>query len=101
MNDGPSEWEPSDEGRKQFNDNQSNGKVPDDPDPYYKVLRGGKRSFDLQCRELQLLYLSGEWWGLNTLWHDWEGRRWVLPYLLGWWKKETGRNLPDWIDKDI
>lgn len=43
------------------------------------------------------MYNTDEWWGLILLWQDWKGKRWVLRYILGWWKKETGEDLPDWI----
>jgi hypothetical protein len=103
MTDGPEEWEPSDKGRQQFIDHQSLGNEPEDPDPYYKVLRDGKKSFDFLCSEYKKMYTENNgtgWWGLYTLWLDWEGERWLLPHLLKWWKKETGRDLPHWIGQE-
>ena len=46
------------------------------------------------------MYNSESWWNLYQLWLDWEGERWVLPYLLKWWKKETGMELPDWVSEE-
>jgi len=100
LNDGPLAWEPSSTGRKQFFEYQSSGTKPTSPDPYFWVLIYGKQSFDFLCSEYQQLYRSKEWWGLYSLWLDWKGKRWVLPYLLKWWKKETRTDLPDWIDKE-
>lgn len=83
-------------GRQQFFDSQSFGIFPTDPDPYYICLTEGKKQFDMQCSELRKMYLGQtEWWGLYQLWLDWEGERWVLPYLCKWHS-----NLPDWIDKE-
>ncbi len=91
---------PTETGKQQFFDDQSRGIKPTDPDSYYQVLSYGKIQFDLLCREYYLLYKSGEWWGFHQLWKDWEGERWLLPYLLKWYKKETGRSLPIWITKE-
>jgi hypothetical protein len=53
----PPKWESSEVGREQFVAHQSRGVVPGTPDPYYKVLTGGKWTFDLLCRELEQQYV--------------------------------------------
>jgi len=55
------------------------------------TLKNGKKMYE---------EIEDQWWGLYSLWLDWEGKRWILPYLLNWWKKETGYNLPLWIKKE-
>ncbi len=88
---------PTDRGREQFAAHQSRGVTPDAPDPYFTVLSGGKRAFDLLCRELEQAFVgSGSWWGTYALWEDWKGERWVLPHLLGWYKRVTGFTQPRW-----
>jgi hypothetical protein len=94
--------EPTELGKQQFFNEQSEGRRPvGTPDPYYKVLTQGKEGFDFMVTEYHHMYKSGEWWGFLQLWKDWKGERWLLPHLLKWYKKETGRDLPDWIDKEI
>ena len=93
--------EPNDIGRLQFYKNQTEGKFKLDQygkselDDYFFVLKYGKHQFDLLCREYQQMHKKGEWWGLYDIWIDWEGDRWLLPYLLKW-----HNDLPDWIDKE-
>jgi len=87
-------------GRKQFFENQTSGKVPDNPDKYYTTLIEGKLKLDLLCREYHQLYIKGEWWGFYQLWLDYKGYRWLLEYLCKWYKTETGRELPEWLKKD-
>jgi hypothetical protein len=87
-------------GRQQFFDNQTTGKVPEISDKYYELLIEGKSKFDLLCREYHQLYVKKEWWGFYQLWKDWEGHRWLLPFLCKWYKTETDRELPIWLTKD-
>ncbi|MEM1208534.1 MAG: hypothetical protein AAGI54_04635 [Planctomycetota bacterium] len=47
---------PSDDGRRQFADYDSQGAVPHRPDPYYGVLRLGKDNFDWLRRQLPAAY---------------------------------------------
>lgn len=84
--------EQTEEGRKQFFDNQSHGITPDEPDPYYLCLTDGKFRFDIQCSEYHHMYNNGEWWGWYTLWADWEGERWIIPHLCKWHK-----DIPGWV----
>ena len=91
---------PTELGRQQFYEFQSLGKRPEQPDLYFKKLVEGKEKFDYIVSEYHKMYRKGEWWGLYQLWMDWKEERWLLPYLLSWWKKETGNDLPDWITKD-
>jgi hypothetical protein len=91
---------PNDIGRQQFFEFQSFGKRPEQPDKYYEKLVKGKEKFDYIVSEYQKMYRNGEWWGLYQVWLDWKEERWLLPYLLSWWKKETGYDLPNWITKD-
>lgn len=91
-----SDCEPTNIGREQFFKEQSLGKSPDSPDPYYLILSHGKRQFDWLTSEYQRMYFLREWWGFLTLWKDWEGNRWILPYLCKWHP-----NPPEWIDKEI
>ena len=85
----------TEEGREQFFKNQSYGDVPPVPDPYYLCLIDGKEVFDMQCSEMQQMYQKGEWWGWYQLWIDWEGSRWVIPYLCKWHKK-----IPKWVTNE-
>ena len=87
--------ESTDTGRRQFFENQSYGTVPKTPDSYYLCLVDGKEVFDLQCSELHQMYKQGEWWGWYQLWSDWEGERWVIPYLCRW-----HRNIPKWVSQE-
>ena len=99
---------PTDLGRTQFYENQSFGKYNgllnirnDILDDYFYVLYDGKRTLDLMITEYRNMYLGRkEWWGLYQLWIDWKGDRWILSYLLGWYKKETGNELPNWLLKE-
>lgn len=85
----PDKWEVSEKGRAQFMAHQSQGIYPENPDPYFFVLEGGKKEFDWLTRELQQSYQSqSHWWGLFALWEDWKGERWILKHLLRWWPKE-------------
>ena len=88
-------------GQKQFFDQQSRGIKPVRPDSYYLALTEGKRRFDWLCSEYRQMYLMGEWWGFYRLWEDWEGERWVLPHLCAWYPRQTGRELPEWLDKEM
>ena len=91
---------PSEEGRKQFYENQSFGKYKThskDLDPYFFVLFYGKRDFDLLVRGYQQAYEKRtEWYGLYQLWLDWKGDRWILPQLLKWYPFE----LPKWVTRE-
>ncbi len=112
--------EPNEVGRKQFFDQQSRGKEPLNPDAYYICLVRGKWAADNLTEEYRKAFYaeSGyEWRGLVQLWLDWEGGRFVLPYLLSWHKKPKIRptiittwedwlnqyldDLPEWIGKEI
>lgn len=84
--------ESTEEGRKQFYENQSHGVCPTEPDSYYLCLIDGKEVFDMQCSELQQMYQKGEWWGWYQLWIDFEDSRWVIPHLCKWHK-----NIPKWV----
>jgi len=64
------------------------------------VLTEGKWLFDLITREHQLMYTTGQFWGFHQLWLDWKGHRWILPFILKWYKKESGEDLPDWLGKE-
>ncbi len=88
---------PSEIGRKQFWDKQSLGIQPENPDTYYDTLTKGKQVFDYLTREYYKMYISNEWWGFLPLWEDWEGQRWVLPFLCAWYPSLTGRKLPKWM----
>lgn len=88
-------------GRQQFFDNQSLGKIPESPDPYYLALVRGKREFDFLTSEYRNMYISGEWWGFYLLWLDWKGNRWILPELCSWYSKLTGLDLPVWLNKEV
>jgi len=92
--------EVADLGRQQFFDDQSLGIKPEFPDPYYEKLTYGKRQFDYLSTEYRDLYKNKEWHGFYQLWKDWKGERWLLPHLLKWFKKETGRDLPTWINNE-
>ena len=89
------------EGAKQFHEHQSRGIKPSSPDPYYLKLVDGKRTFDFLFSEYRKMYMSGHWWGFHLLWLDWEGKRWVLPHLCGWYPKLVGRELPVWLGKEV
>ena len=109
---------PNEVGRKQFYDYQTFGaykhSVHGQPykviingqhseiilDDYFFVLQKGKEMFDFLTSEYKKMYDNGEWWGFYRLWIDWKGNRWLLPYLLSWFSKHTGRELPVWIDKE-
>jgi hypothetical protein len=93
--------QPSEIGRMQFFDLQSKGIKPSDPDPYFNKLMVGKTGFDFICSEYRKMYLSGEWWGFDLLWEDWEGERWVLPRLCSWYEGLTGRPLPKWLGLEM
>jgi|SRR3990167_1108252 len=83
-------------GREQFILYQSQGIKPDNPDPYYEMLNRGKLNFDFLCNEYRKMYWSGEWCGWLQLWKDWQGERWIIPYLCKW-----HRNIPKWITLEI
>ncbi len=102
LNDGPTKWEPSDEGRRQFIDVESFGKNhwPNDPNPYFYVLMYGKTSFHFLSTQYRDMFEKGDWWGFYMLWLDWEGDRWVLPYLCEWFKPVTNRELPNWLSDE-
>lgn len=46
--------------------------------------------------EYQQMYVNGEFWGFYTLWIDWKGNRWILPYLCKWYYGE----LPEWLTNE-
>ena len=87
--------EETQEGLEQFFKAQSFGTMPRESDPYYICLNDGKEQFDLLCSELQQMYKKGEWWGWYQLWVDWEGERWVIPYICKWHK-----NIPEWVSEE-
>ena len=89
------------EGSQQFKQYQSHGKAPNSPCEYYLQLTRGKAIFDFLCSEYLRMYRAGEWWGFYQLWLDWEGSRWLLPLLCKWYVKETGMQLPTWLDLEI
>lgn len=97
----PGQTAPSDIGREQFYAEQSRGIRPEVPDPYYTALVSGKKAFDFLTSEYRTMYLMGEWWGFLLLWKDWEGERWVLPFLCSWYPSLTGRPLPMWLGKEV
>ena len=41
------------------------------------------------------MYQTEEWWGLYQLHIDWTGERYLLKYLLKWYK-----DLPEWVYTD-
>ena len=82
-------------GRKQFFEYETNGKTPEYPSDYYNLLRQGKKLFNLLSTEYKQMYETGEWWGLYQLHIDWTGERYLLKYLLKWYK-----NLPEWVYTD-
>lgn len=88
----PVKAEPTEEGRRQFFIHQSSGRKPTNPNAYYECLTRGKEQADWLTEEYRRLFFSGEWWGLLQLWKDWEGSRFVLSYLLSWYKE-----LPEWV----
>lgn len=101
--------QPNDIGRQQFFEYQSHGTHkdcftyprPEYLDDYFYVLTEGKWLFDLCTREYQQLYKRGQFPGFYGLWMDWEGHRWMLPYICKWYKKESGEDLPDWLGEEI
>ena len=100
----PKNVTPTELGKQQFFDYQSKGKYKgcttyprnEELDDYFYVLTEGKWLFDFTTRQYQQSYGTDEWYGLNQIWEDWKGHRWMLPYILKWHKE-----LPDWIDKEI
>ena len=86
---------PNNVGRKQFYEFQSNGLVPECPNLYFVSLKEGKEKFDYLCSEYRQMYKKGDWWGFLTLWRDWKGSRWVLPFLCKWHKC-----LPIWLTNE-
>jgi hypothetical protein len=88
--------EPNDNGRQQFIEDQSRGIKPENPDSYYLALCNGKWNLDFLNTEHREMFYSGRWWGLLQLWKDFEGVRFVLPYILKGWHE-----IPEWIDKEI
>ena len=51
--------------------------------------------FDLLTSEYKKMYCNGEWFGFYQLCEDWEGNRWLLPFLCSWYPGLTGRELPE------
>ncbi len=93
--------QPSEEGRRQFEFEQSEGIKPDIPDGYFLCLVDGKKQIDFLNTEYKKLWENREWWGWLTFWKDWEGKRWILPYLFEWYPKITGRQIPEWLTLEI
>jgi hypothetical protein len=93
--------DPTELGRRQFFLYQSSGLIPGNPDPYYETLTNGKWQFDFLSSEYLKMWRKREWWGWYLLWNDWEGRRWILPYLVKWYPGETGREIPAWITLEV
>lgn len=91
---------PTEEGRSQFFNEQSEGIKPLEPDAYYRSLSRGKTSFDFLVSEYRKMWEMGEWWGFLLLWRDWSGNRWILPYLCSWYPSLRGRPLPEWLGKE-
>ncbi len=91
--------EPTELGRRQFKEHQSQGIVPSEPDPYYTRLTTGKHWFDLQCREMQQGWITGDgrWFGWYDLYYSFKDRLDVLDALTSWHKKR-----PNWetFEKD-
>lgn len=103
----PENIKPNNRGRIQFNEHQSLGKYklnfrdkPDYLDDYFFVLRDGKRTLDLISREYHQMFVKGEWWGLYQIWLDWRDHRYLLLYVLKWYKKETNNELPKWMSEE-
>ena len=81
-------------GRRQFYEQETLGKKPENPHEYYNVLSDGKKMFNLISTEYRQMYYSGwEWWGLYQLHVDWTGERYLLKYLLKWFPND----IPEWI----
>ena len=77
---------PTETGREQFYEKQSNGITPENPDQYYTFLMFGKQSFDFLSREYQQMYFNGEWWGWLTMWFDWKDNWDILKKVCSWHK---------------
>jgi len=116
--------DPTKLGCEQFVLHQSNGVIPNEPDPYYEFLTRGKWGFDFICKEyldsynrslapyidefetekdLQKAKLTAKtygWPGFELIWEDWRGNRWILPHVLKWYPKLTSRKLPSWITSE-
>lgn len=92
---------PSQEGKEQFFRKQSYGEEPKEPNPYYIFLMKGKWSLDFLSTEYHKMWRKREWWGWYLLWEDWEGKRWLLPYLTKWYPEETGKKIPKWVTLEI
>lgn len=75
---------PTENGRLQFFQHQSHGKIPKKPDPYYTALVKGKENFDFLCSEYHNMYFSDYWWGFLRIYEDWKGNEWVVPHLCKW-----------------
>ena len=91
--------EPSEEGRRQFLEYETNGISPEHPDPFYLRLSDGKKWFDWQNTELRSLYHSEEWWGWYTLYEDYRkvDELWILEKLTKWGRKV----MPDWLIEQL
>lgn len=94
---------PNDIGRKQFYEYQTTGKYKDividltglrnsELDDYFWVLFKGKEALDLLVSEYYDMYNNGEWWGWETLLHDWKSNPWLIKHLCSWHE-----NLPDFV----
>lgn len=82
-------------GRKQFYENETKGIIPEFPSLYYNALRSGKQIFNYISTDLKKSYGTYMWPGLYPLHLDYTGERYLLKYLLKWYK-----NLPWWVYTD-
>lgn len=84
-------------GVQQFEDWDSRGNFPDNPDPYFLVLQNGKKWFDWQQSELKKMYNSQWWWGWEALRNDYSPTDyWILKELCRWYNRDK---LPEWLKR--
>jgi len=87
--------EPTAEGRQQFHEEDTHGRQPASPDPFYLALRTGKKWFSVQQADIRSKWGSGEWVGWYQHWKDFKGERWILGHLMSWYP-----DLPSWLTKE-
>jgi hypothetical protein len=108
---------PTDIGREQFKQWESNGTIPEEPDEFFLVLQNGKKWFDWQlndCKkqwddhvQYQIDYVEwlrsdrskpfdkiDFWWGWESWRRDWEGEFWKMKELFRWMDEDL---MPDWL----
>ena len=86
--------EPSITGREQFYYWESEGTIPNSPNPFFLRLQDGKKWFNWQINEYRSLYLTDDWFGWEQLKEDWKGNESILRLLFKWMPNEC---LPDYL----